>query len=67
MDTPRQTIPIDLSGVLKAGEREIRLTTSMRVYWDQMVTRRGGDLFDYGVAAQVPAAVAIEASAASAM
>jgi len=31
-----QTIPIDLAGLLKPGERELRLSTNMRVYWDQV-------------------------------
>ncbi len=31
-----QTIPIDLTGVLRAGEHELRLTTNMRIYWDQI-------------------------------
>ena len=31
-----QTIPIDLSGRLRAGEHLLRLTTSMRIYWDQI-------------------------------
>ena len=31
-----QTIPIDLSGRLRSGEHLLRLTTSMRIYWDQI-------------------------------
>ena len=31
-----QTIPVDLTGLLRAGERELRLTTNMRIYWDQI-------------------------------
>jgi len=31
-----QTIPLDLSGLLRPGEREVRLSTNMRVYWDQI-------------------------------
>ncbi len=31
-----QTIPVDLTGVLRAGEHELRLTTNMRIYWDQI-------------------------------
>jgi hypothetical protein len=31
-----QTIPLDLSGLLRPGEHEVRLTTNMRVYWDQI-------------------------------
>jgi tetratricopeptide (TPR) repeat protein len=31
-----QTIPLDLSGQLLAGEHELRLTTNMRIYWDQI-------------------------------
>jgi len=32
-----QTIALDLSGHLRPGERELRLTTNMRVYWDQIL------------------------------
>jgi tetratricopeptide (TPR) repeat protein len=32
-----QTIALDLSGRLRPGERELRLTTNMRVYWDQVL------------------------------
>lgn len=31
-----QTIPVDLTGLLKTGEHELRLSTSMRIYWDQI-------------------------------
>lgn len=31
-----QTIALDLTGVLRPGERELRLSTGMRVYWDQI-------------------------------
>jgi Flp pilus assembly protein TadD len=31
-----QTIAIDLSHVLRAGEHELRLSTNMRIYWDQI-------------------------------
>lgn len=31
-----QTIPVDLTGLLKPGEHELRLSTSMRIYWDQI-------------------------------
>jgi Tfp pilus assembly protein PilF len=31
-----QTIPLDLSGQLRPGEREVRLSTNMRIYWDQI-------------------------------
>ena len=37
-----QTIPLDLSGLLRPGEHEVRLTTNMRVYWDQIPRRRHG-------------------------
>ena len=32
-----QTIPLDLSRALRPGEREVRLTTNMRIYWDQIL------------------------------
>jgi hypothetical protein len=31
-----QTIPLDLSKLLKPGEHEVRLSTNMRIYWDQI-------------------------------
>jgi len=31
-----QTIALDLGSVLKGGEHELRLSTNMRVYWDQI-------------------------------
>ena len=31
-----QTIPLDLTGVLRPGEHTVRLTTNMRIYWDQI-------------------------------
>ena len=31
-----QTIPIDLTDRLRPGEHELRLTTNMRIYWDQI-------------------------------
>lgn len=31
-----QTIPIDLTGLLRPDERQLRLTTNMRIYWDQI-------------------------------
>jgi hypothetical protein len=35
-----QTIPVDLSGVLRKGEHVVRLVTSMRVYWDRVAVGR---------------------------
>lgn len=32
-----QTVPIVLTGQLRAGERELRLTTNLRIYWDRAV------------------------------
>jgi tetratricopeptide (TPR) repeat protein len=32
-----QTIAVDLSGHLRPGEHELRLSTSMRIYWDQIL------------------------------
>ena len=31
-----QTIPISLTGLLRPGEHTVRLTTNMRIYWDQI-------------------------------
>jgi hypothetical protein len=35
-----QTIPIDLSRVLRPGEHLVRIVTNMRVYWDRIVGAR---------------------------
>lgn len=32
-----QTIAVDLSRALRAGEHEVRLTTTMRIYWDHIL------------------------------
>jgi hypothetical protein len=31
-----QTIPVDLAGLLRRGEHELRIVTNMRIYWDQV-------------------------------
>ena len=36
-----QTIAVDLSADLGAGEREVRIVTNMRIYWDQILVGRG--------------------------
>ena len=39
-----QTLAIHLRGKLRPGERQMRIRTNMRVYWDQiLVDRSGGD------------------------
>ena len=39
-----QTVVVDLRGKLRPGERELRILTNMRIYWDQiLVDRSGGD------------------------
>lgn len=35
-----QTTVLDLTGLLRPGERELRLTTNLRVYWDQVLVGR---------------------------
>jgi tetratricopeptide (TPR) repeat protein len=35
-----QTIPLDLSRVLRPGEHEVRIVTNMRVYWDRIAAGR---------------------------
>jgi hypothetical protein len=32
-----QTVPVDLTGLLPAGAREVRITTTMRIYWDRIL------------------------------
>ncbi len=40
-----QTLVVDLKGKLRSGERELRIRTNMRIYWDQiLVDRSGGNL-----------------------
>lgn len=36
-----QTIALDLAGQLQPGEHEVRIVTSMRIYWDQILVGRG--------------------------
>ena len=36
-----QTIAVDLSDVLRPGEREVRLTTTFRIYWDRIQVADG--------------------------
>jgi cytochrome c-type biogenesis protein CcmH/NrfG len=38
-----QTIVVDLAGRLPKGAREVRVVTSMRVFWDQVRVADGGD------------------------
>ncbi len=35
-----QTVPVDLSGVLRPGEHVLRIVTTMRVYWDRIAVGR---------------------------
>jgi tetratricopeptide (TPR) repeat protein len=37
-----QTVLVDLRGKLKPGEREVRILTNMRIYWDQILVDRSG-------------------------
>jgi tetratricopeptide (TPR) repeat protein len=40
-----QTLAVHLRGKLRRGERQMRIRTNMRVYWDQiLVDRSGGDM-----------------------
>ena len=40
-----QTVVVDLASKLRPGERELRIRTNMRIYWDQiLVDRSGGGL-----------------------
>jgi hypothetical protein len=40
-----QTLAIHLEGKLREGERQLRIRTNMRIYWDQiLVDRSGGNL-----------------------
>lgn len=33
-----QTVPVDLTGRLRVGERELRLSTNLRIFWDRIQT-----------------------------
>ena len=39
-----QTLAVDLSDQLRAGEREVRIVTNMRIYWDQILVGRRGSV-----------------------
>ncbi len=40
-----QTVPVDLTGKFLSANREVRIVTNMRIYWDQiLVDTSGGDL-----------------------
>jgi tetratricopeptide (TPR) repeat protein len=38
-----QTVVVDLRGKLAPGEREVRIVTNMRIYWDRVLVARGAD------------------------
>ncbi len=38
-----QTVTVDLSGRLRPGERELRIVTSMRIYWDRILVGTSTD------------------------
>jgi hypothetical protein len=38
-----QTVTVDLSGRLRPGEHELRIVTSMRIYWDRILVGRSVD------------------------
>jgi Flp pilus assembly protein TadD len=40
-----QTIVVDLAGKLRPRERELRIRTNMRIYWDQILVDRSGGGF----------------------
>jgi hypothetical protein len=40
-----QTIVVDLSGKLRSRERELRIRTNMRIYWDRILVDRSGGGF----------------------
>lgn len=35
-----QTVPVDLTGVLPPGATEVRITTTMRIYWDRVLVAK---------------------------
>jgi hypothetical protein len=37
-----QTVVVDLRGKLRPGEREVRIRTNMRIYWDQILVDASG-------------------------
>jgi hypothetical protein len=37
-----QTVPVDLTGVLPAGATEVRISTTMRIYWDRILVDTSG-------------------------
>ena len=49
-----QTIAVDLSRALRAGEHELRLTTTMRIYWDQILVGAAVPSVDLRVETMMP-------------
>jgi Flp pilus assembly protein TadD len=39
-----QTIVVDLGPLLRPGEHEVRITTNLRIFWDQILAARPADL-----------------------
>jgi len=50
-----QTVVVDLRGKLRAGEREVRILTNMRIYWDQLLVDVSGGGFDTRITRLDPA------------
>jgi hypothetical protein len=49
-----QTMPIDLQGVLRPGEHEVRIVTNMRIYWDRIAIGRAVAIDDLPTALADP-------------
>ncbi len=61
-----QTIAVDLSGWLKPGEHELRLTTSMRIYWDRIEVGEAGPPAQFRMSTLVPRAAILRSRGFSA-
>jgi Tfp pilus assembly protein PilF len=61
-----QTVPVSLAGILRPGERMVRIVTSMRVYWDRIAIARAVPVEPISTTALDPAAAVLRARGFSA-
>jgi hypothetical protein len=50
-----QTVPVDLTGKWRGPSREVRISTNMPIYWDEILVDTSGGTASYSIAAIDPA------------